>query len=537
MPTSPEVRTLAGPDAYPEWLRAVSTGFFRGPGAVGEQEVAVRALDTDLDRIQGAYDGGRCVGTFRTLPQSLTVPGGALLPACAVSSVTVSPTHRRRGLLSRMTANALDAAKERGEVCATLVAAEYPIYGRYGFGPATWTTDREVLVARTGLDRRYSGPADLGDGGRVDLVDAAEFRALMPAVHERFRTGRHRQGAIDRRTKWWRTATGELRFPDDGFTPAFHAVYRDADGQPQGGVSYTSDDVWQAKQPEQTLTVRDLFATTTAGETALWRFVLAVDWVLRVRTGCRAPDDILPMLLPDPRAARTVTHADWLWLRPLDVPRMLAARDYAAGGHAGAGGARRGRLRERALRAGDRRATGRGPVCGHPGGPGGLAGRPRAGRPLPGRRVGRAVGGAGTAGRAPRGGGGAGGDAVPYGAAAVVPGHVLGGRVQFRAAGSGRRLPGSFPTGLRSSGARSPGCRRQAAFPVAWVDGWGRRHDGGRRATLCARSGRPPAGRPSGVQGCSSSVASTRAPAVLHPVCRALRPMLSSRKPTRPRTP
>lgn len=330
MPTSPEVRTLAGPDAYPEWLRAVSTGFFRGPGAVGEQEVAVRALDTDLDRIQGAYDGGRCVGTFRTLPQSLTVPGGALLPACAVSSVTVSPTHRRRGLLSRMTANALDAAKERGEVCATLVAAEYPIYGRYGFGPATWTTDREVLVARTGLDRRYSGPADLGDGGRVDLVDAAEFRALMPAVHERFRTGRHRQGAIDRRTKWWRTATGELRFPDDGFTPAFHAVYRDADGQPQGGVSYTSDDVWQAKQPEQTLTVRDLFATTTAGETALWRFVLAVDWVLRVRTGCRAPDDILPMLLPDPRAARTVTHADWLWLRPLDVPRMLAARDYAA---------------------------------------------------------------------------------------------------------------------------------------------------------------------------------------------------------------
>ncbi|SES33895.1 GNAT family N-acetyltransferase [Streptomyces qinglanensis] len=330
MPTSLDVRTLAGPDAYPEWLRAVSTGFFRGPGAVGEQEVAVRALDTDLDRIQGAYDGGRCVGTFRTLPQSLTAPGGALLAACAVSSVTVSPTHRRRGLLSRMTANALDAARDRGEVCATLVAAEYPIYGRYGFGPATWTTDREVLVARTGLDRRYAGPADLGDGGRVDLVDAAEFRALMPAVHERFRSGRHRQGAIDRRAKWWRTATGELRFPDDGFTPAFHAVYRDADGQPQGGVSYTSDDVWQAKQPEQTLTVRDLFATTTAGETALWRFVLAVDWVLRVRTGCRAPDDILPMLLPDPRAARTVTHADWLWLRPLDVPRMLAARDYAA---------------------------------------------------------------------------------------------------------------------------------------------------------------------------------------------------------------
>ncbi|MBO8191181.1 GNAT family N-acetyltransferase [Streptomyces oryzae] len=326
-----EIRTLAGPDEYQEWLRAVATGFFRGP-TVSEKEVAVRALGTDLGRIQGAYDGDRCVGTFRTLPQSLTVPGGAMLPACGVSGVTVSPTHRRRGLLSGMMANALNAAKERGEVCATLIAAEYPIYGRYGFGPASWTTEWEVLVARTGLDRRYAGPADLGDGGRVDLVDAAEFRAEMPAVHERFRTGPQRQGAIDRSEKWWRSATGELRFPEDGFTPAFHAVYRDAAGQPQGGVSYTSDDVWQANQPEQTVTVRDLFATTPAGEAALWRFVLSMDWVLRVRTGSRAPDDVLPLLLPDPRAARTVTHADWLWLRPLDVPRMLAARTYGVEG-------------------------------------------------------------------------------------------------------------------------------------------------------------------------------------------------------------
>ena len=31
----------------------------------------------------------------------------------------------------------LAAAKERGDVVATLIAAEYPIYGRYGFGPAT----------------------------------------------------------------------------------------------------------------------------------------------------------------------------------------------------------------------------------------------------------------------------------------------------------------------------------------------------------------------------------------------------------------
>ncbi|MBO8187983.1 GNAT family N-acetyltransferase [Streptomyces spirodelae] len=326
-----EIRTLAGSEEYPEWLRAVSTGFFRGP-AVTDEEAQVRALGTDLARVQGAFDGGRCVATFRTMPQAMTVPGGATQDACAVTAVTVSPTHRRRGLLTGMMANALSAAKERGDAIASLIAAEYPIYGRYGFGPAAWTTEWEVLTSRTGLDRRYAGPADLGDGGRVELVDAAEFRKLLPAVHERFRTGPQRQGAVDRDEKWWRLATGDLRFPDDGYTPAFHAVYRDADGQPQGGVSYTSDDVWQAKQPEQTVTVRDLFATTAAGEAALWRFVLAMDWVQRVRTGLRAPDDVLPLLLPDPRAARTVAHADWLWIRPLDVPRMLTARSYPVEG-------------------------------------------------------------------------------------------------------------------------------------------------------------------------------------------------------------
>ncbi len=74
------------------------------------------------------------------------------MPADAVTNVTVSPTHRRRGLLTRMMAQDLAGAKERGDVVATLIAAEYPIYGRYGFGPATWATEWTIDVPRAGLD-------------------------------------------------------------------------------------------------------------------------------------------------------------------------------------------------------------------------------------------------------------------------------------------------------------------------------------------------------------------------------------------------
>lgn len=322
-----EIRTLS-PDDLPGWHTALATGFLQG-AQVSDQWIRARLPVMDLDRTQGAYDGGRCVGTFRTTPQRMTVPGGAELPSCAVTNVTVSPTHRRRGLLSRMTASALTAAKDRGDAFASLVSAEYPIYGRYGFGPATWITEYEIDVNRTGLDPRYAGPA--AGEGRVELIDAAEARRIGPAFHERFRAQPDHAGAIDRTTHWWQRHTAEIDY-EDGATVPFVAVHRDADGEIQGLVSYRAANDWSGKVPSGTLSVGSLTATTPAAERALWHFLLSVDWIGTVRSGHRAPDDLLPLLLPDPRAARIVTHADFLWLRPLDVPRMLAARTYATTG-------------------------------------------------------------------------------------------------------------------------------------------------------------------------------------------------------------
>jgi predicted acetyltransferase len=323
-----DIRTLTSRDELPDWFRAVSIGFLRGPDAP-EEAVAALSHGVELARTQGAYDGDRCVGTFRTTTQQLTVPGGASLPSCAVTNVTVSPTHRRRGLLTRMMGEALTAAKERGDALASLISAEYPIYGRYGFGPAAWTAEWEVEVARTGLDARHSGP---DDGGRVDFAEVEDVRRLGPPLCERYRAQPHRQGVIDRPERWWKLQTGQLRFPGDEFTPPYHAAHRDADGEPQGLVAYTVREKWDGKLPQNTAEVQHLTALTPAAERALWLFVLSIDWISRVRSGNRAPDDVLPLLLPDPRAARLDTLADFLWLRPLDVPRMLEARRYPVAG-------------------------------------------------------------------------------------------------------------------------------------------------------------------------------------------------------------
>ncbi|MEU5076278.1 GNAT family N-acetyltransferase [Streptomyces asoensis] len=310
-----------------DWTRAVNTGFLRPP-TVPDRMLADRRVAFAGSRVSGAFDGGRCVATFRSFAQELTAVGGAAVPADGISNVTVAPTHRRRGLLTRLMADDLAAAKERGDVVATLIAAEYRIYGRYGFGPATTMTEWSIDVPRAGLDPRWAGPLD---GGRIDFADGEEIRRLGPQLHERLR--RERAGVIDRNEHWWAARTGRLWLYGDAWVEPFFVVYRSADGVVEGMASYRTDEKWSdAKQPLNTAAVNWLTAVTPAAERALWHYLCSIDWIATVRTGWRAPDDLLPLHLPDPRAASITTQADWLWVRVLDVVRALEARTYAASG-------------------------------------------------------------------------------------------------------------------------------------------------------------------------------------------------------------
>ncbi|MFJ8155388.1 GNAT family N-acetyltransferase [Streptomyces sp. NPDC094468] len=319
-----EVRPITAAELA-DWHRALNTGFLQQPSLTDDQ-IEARRRQFVPGRLLGAFDGSRCVATFRSFDQELTTVGGTAVPADAISNVTVSPTHRRRGLLTRMMSQDLAAAKARGDVVATLIAAEYRIYGRYGFGPATTLTEWTVEVGRTGLDPRWSAPED---GGRIDLIDAEDVRKSGPELHERIRRGT--PGAVSRNELWWQLRTGAVRFESD-WTEPFHAAYRSPDGEVQGMVAYTADGTWHGKQPEETATVKWLLGATPAAERALWHYLCSIDWVARVKSGWRSPDDLLPHYLPDPRAARITTQADWLWVRILDVVRALEARTYDAEG-------------------------------------------------------------------------------------------------------------------------------------------------------------------------------------------------------------
>ncbi|PYC87944.1 GNAT family N-acetyltransferase [Streptomyces tateyamensis] len=307
------------------WCHAVNVGFLRAGAPLAEE---VRRQRLFPGRTLGAFEGERVVATLRSFPLQLTLPGGASLAASAVTAVTTTQTHRRRGLLTRMMRQDLAAAKDRGEAVAILIAAEYGIYGRFGFGPATRMVGRKIDLKRAGGIRAELAGAV---GGRLDLVSMAELGKLGPELHERWR--RQQPGAINRDEQHWKTVTGELVLPvSDGWKEPFAVAHRDAAGQVTGLAVYQVKSDWDGVVPDGTVQVKDFLALDLPTAVSLWRYLTEVDWTTKVVVENLGPDDPLPLLLTDPRAATITETADFTWLRVLDVPTAFAARRYAAAG-------------------------------------------------------------------------------------------------------------------------------------------------------------------------------------------------------------
>jgi predicted acetyltransferase len=310
-----DVRSIR-PDELPAFIDTMSTGFLDRPDTAA---VAAEAEPLwDLGRAWSAFEGNRIVGTFRTWGTEITVPGGAQIPASAVTNVTVLPTHRRRGALRSMADREHRTARERGEQVALLYAAEYPIYGHFGYGPAcrmgTWTLDA--------LAARFIGPAT----GGIELVAPDAARTILPGLYDAWRD--RQPGEIRRRDFRWDFDLGLRDTAWGKRWKGWLAVHRDPSGEPDGYVRYKAEDKWEQNLPRSIVTVEELHALNATAYEALWRFVAEVDLVAKVRAEFRPVSERLPWLLADGRHAQVSDVVDGMWLRLLDVQGALAARRY-----------------------------------------------------------------------------------------------------------------------------------------------------------------------------------------------------------------
>jgi predicted acetyltransferase len=293
--------------------------YFGGPPSADFAE-SVRVL-IPHDRIHTAFDDGVVVGSAGVFPFETSIPGG-FIRAAGVTLVGVLPTHRRRGILRSLMRAQLDDIHERGEPMAYLWASEDALYGRYGYGVASFTGNIQLRRDRAAFYLEFE-PA-----GLIRLVDAEE--AVEPFSEIQRRAAAQHPGMFIRTPDWWRTrrlADPEWRREGGG---EMVRVLLELDGRPAGYALYRLHFSAERGIPTGYTSVIEAMGDSPEATREIWRFLLSIDWMDRVLAGLIPLDHELFLLLREPRRL-TFDHRDGLWVRLVDVETALNARTYKPG--------------------------------------------------------------------------------------------------------------------------------------------------------------------------------------------------------------
>jgi predicted acetyltransferase len=310
-----EIRTITE-DERLDWLRAADTAF---SNVSKDDELEAFLPVIEVDRSFAAVDGSRIVGTSAAITFRMMVPGGARIPTAGVTMVGVHPTHRRRGINTRMMRAILDQAADRGEPLAALYASEGAIYGRFGYGLAGLLGEIRAESARTAFVRGYE------PRGRVDLLPKEQALPVIDRVYD----AALRPGGVERNL-----ALRDQNFAtvgEDKDHPWMYAIHLDESGDADAYAVYWVKHDWAESLPAGTMNLKECVASTPSGYAGIWRYLFDVDLVARVEAWNRPVDEPLLHLLREPRRLR-FSVGDGLWLRLVDVAVSLEARRYAADG-------------------------------------------------------------------------------------------------------------------------------------------------------------------------------------------------------------
>lgn len=287
-----------------------------------EETAARQARFIPPERMHAAWMDGAVVGGAGAFTFRLTVPGGRL-PTAGVAAVGVLPTHRRRGVLNALMRAQLEDVRERAEPLAALWSADERIYGRFGYGMASLCGEIDLSRDHAAL---YSvlGPVENGR-----LVSPEEGLDLLPTVYERIAAVT--PGMLERSREWWEVRiladAPERRF--GGGEMARLVVV--ADGEPNGYALYRLHTSFEAGVSTGSLHVIEAMGTTPEGTRDVWRTLIELDWIDRIKASLLPVDHPLFFLLAEPRRMR-FRVGDALWVRLVDVGAALSGRSYAVDG-------------------------------------------------------------------------------------------------------------------------------------------------------------------------------------------------------------
>ncbi|MEV7522516.1 GNAT family N-acetyltransferase [Streptomyces sp. NPDC091371] len=313
-----ETRVLQA-DEWDVWYDHLELAFGGVPESPEERKL-YRQL-TETERSLGVWDGAACVASAGAFTFRLSVPGGTLVPAAGVTMVGVSPTHRRRGVLTSLMRRQLDDIRAGGEALAVLTASDPAIYGRFGYGTATYALAVDIDATRV----RLSVPPGTDDV-TVRLADPEAVLADCERVYAQLVAGR--PGMPARQPGWEQLPLLDVPAMRDGGSP-LKCVLAERAGEVVGYARYRVKPEWDLTGSDGRVEVADLDALDPAATAALWRYLFGIDLTWTVRANRRPVDDPVLHLVSDVRRSQPRMR-DSLHVRLVDLPAALEARTYGA---------------------------------------------------------------------------------------------------------------------------------------------------------------------------------------------------------------
>jgi predicted acetyltransferase len=306
------------PDSWDDFVETVSLAWGGLRQAVEVNEGRAKVFEPKRSLL--IRKGGEPCATTAVYSLEMSVPGGPR-PVAGIGCVTVSPAHRRQGLMRTLMHRVLEGIHDSGEEpIAALNTTEAAIYGRFGFGLASQAVQLTIPRGSAALEG-YQSDVTL----RVRIEDPQACRDAIAEIYQANRVDR--PGMLRRDDGWARMAVLDPAEHREGRARLLCLVLEDDIGV-RGYALYTLRPHWEHSCPQFEVGVRELFAKDPAAYAHLWRVLLDLDLSATVVANGRPVDDPVLALLTDFRSAVPVIW-DQLYVRLIDLDRALACRRYA----------------------------------------------------------------------------------------------------------------------------------------------------------------------------------------------------------------
>ena len=165
--------------------------------------------------------------------------------------------------------------------------------------------------------------------GHVRLVSLGIAEELLAPIYERAAV--ETPGMFARSSAWWQArilADPEWRRRGNG---DLQCAVLEHEGRPAAYALYRINPAFQRGIQTGSVAVVEAVADSPEATCGIWRYLLDIDWMARVKADLLPVDHRLVLLMAEPRRL-DFSLRDGLWVRLIDVETAMSARSYQVRG-------------------------------------------------------------------------------------------------------------------------------------------------------------------------------------------------------------